>query len=187
MVEEDSIPDNALVVPTANSSNALYSLKQPARTCISNKKVVHLDHVLFNWGYSRRRCRIKLSLLADGNLSPSCRLLNFRRNSLTFRKSRRRHICPFASADDGVTVNGSPQASTSSNVNEIRVKLDQSLENKDYSDGLVHLLHDAARVFELAFKEHRSSLKISWFSTAWLGVDKNGWVKTLSYQVCVSI
>lgn len=90
---------------------------------------------------------------------------------------------PFASADDGVAVNGSPQPSTSSDVDEMRVKLGQSLQGEDYYTGLVQTLHDATRLFELAIKEQSSLSKLSWFSPAWLGVDKNSWVKALSYQV----
>lgn len=95
------------------------------------------------------------------------------------------NLFPLASADDGVTVNGTPQASTaSSDVEEIRVKLNRSLHSEsDDSDGLVQFLHDSARVFELAIKETSPFSKLSWFSTAWLGVDRNAWVKTLSYQV----
>ncbi|KAF9621917.1 hypothetical protein IFM89_029137 [Coptis chinensis] len=56
----------------------------------------------------------------------------------------------------------------------LRAKLNQSLQNEDYSDGLVQSLHDAARVFELAIKEQSSLSKVYWFSTAWL--------EALSYQ-----
>ena len=90
-------------------------------------------------------------------------------------------LVPLASADDGVTVNGTPQASTSSDVEEMRLKLNRSL-NTD-TDGLVQFLHESARVFELAIKEQSPFSKLAWFSTAWLGVDRNAWVKALSYQV----
>lgn len=90
------------------------------------------------------------------------------------------HLCPLASADDGVTVNGSPQATTSGEMDGMRAKLSQSLQGED---GLVQSLHEAARIFELEIKQQDSLLKISWFSTAWLGVDRNAWMKTLSYQV----
>lgn len=90
---------------------------------------------------------------------------------------------PLASADDGVTVNGSPQATTSGEIDGMRAKLSQSLQGEDYSDGLVQSLHEAARIFELAIKQQDSLLKTSWFSTAWFGVDRNAWMKTLSYQV----
>lgn len=93
------------------------------------------------------------------------------------------HLRPFASGDEGVTVNGIPQASTSGDVEGMRVKLNQSLQGEDYSDGLVQSLHEAARIFELAIKEQGSLSKISWFSTAWLGIDTNAWLKTVSYQV----
>lgn len=90
---------------------------------------------------------------------------------------------PFASSDDGATVNGSPQAGTSTSLEKLRVKLDRSLEDEDFYDGLVQALYDAARVFELVIKEHKSFSRVSWFSTAWLGVDQNTWVKALSCQV----
>ncbi|KAK1352952.1 hypothetical protein POM88_052790 [Heracleum sosnowskyi] len=60
-----------------------------------------------------------------------------------------------------------------------------SSQGEDYNAGLVQTLHDAARVFELAIKEKSSKSKTSWFSTAWLGVDRNSWVKALSYQASV--
>lgn len=110
--------------------------------------------------------------------------MDFRKISSTSYRSRGGHVVPFATAEDGVTVNGSPQSRRTAGVDETRVKLDQSLPSNDYSDGLVQLLHDAARVFELAIKEQISLLRISWFSTAWLGADQNAWVKALSYQVC---
>jgi hypothetical protein len=110
--------------------------------------------------------------------------VGYRKNYLTFRKSRRMgHLRPFASGDEGVTVNGIPQVSTSGDVEGMRVKLNQSLQGEDYSDGLVQSLHEAARIFELAIKEQGSLSKISWFSTAWLGIDTNAWLKTVSYQV----
>ncbi|KAK3002693.1 hypothetical protein RJ639_018780 [Escallonia herrerae] len=118
----------------------------------------------------------------------SSRLVGFRIQCLTIHKLKRMgHLLPFASTDDGVAVNGSPQASTSGNVQDMRVKLDQSLGGEDYNVGLVQSLHDAARVFELAIKEQVSLSKTSWFSTAWLGVDKNAWVKALSYQLAKDI
>ncbi|KAJ7976166.1 LETM1-like protein [Quillaja saponaria] len=85
----------------------------------------------------------------------------------------------------GVTVNGSPQASSTADLLQMRVKLNKSLQDEDYSDGLLQSLHDAARVFELAIIEQNSLSKVSWFSTAWFGVDKNSWVKALSYQAAV--
>ena len=86
---------------------------------------------------------------------------------------------PFASADDSVTVNDSPEASISGDVEEMRSKL----QNEEYNSALVQSLHDAARVYELAIKEQSSASKLPWFSTAWLGIDQNAWVKALSYQV----
>lgn len=112
-----------------------------------------------------------------------------KRDFISLRKSRRvGHLAILASPDDGVTVNGSPQAGTSGgDVDVMRAKLDQTLQSEDCNDGLVQSLHDAARTFELAIKEHSSFSRVSWFTTAWLGVDRNAWVKTLSYQVCAQL
>ncbi|KAE9612389.1 hypothetical protein Lalb_Chr06g0172521 [Lupinus albus] len=138
--------------------------------------------LLCKWGNSRKGRLIRHALLSNANHS----LVGCREYNITFSKPRRMaHLFPFASADDGVTVNGSPQASTSTDLEKMRVKLNSSLEDEDFCDGLVQVLYDAARVFELAIKEHKSFPRASWFSTAWLGVDQNPWVKTLSYQAAV--
>lgn len=127
---------------------------------------------------------MRLTMLENGNCCLNQPLVGTRKKSFTFCKSRKiEHLLPLASTDDGVTVNGTPEASTASNVEEMRVKLNQSLKGKDYTDGIVQALHEAARVLELALKEHSSLSKYSWFSTAWIGVDMSAWIKTLSYQV----
>ncbi|KAK9755284.1 hypothetical protein RND81_01G015200 [Saponaria officinalis] len=116
----------------------------------------------------------------------SCRYLRVRKKTLITSKFKRaRSVIRFASADDGVKVNGNPEASMSRDVEAMRIRLDQALENGDYNDGLVQSLYDAARVFELSIKEKSSLRKIPWFSGAWLGVDKNAWAKALSYQASV--
>jgi hypothetical protein len=100
------------------------------------------------------------------------------------KMSSRRTTQPFllASAEDGVAVNGSR---ASDDVQEMRAKLSGSLQD-EYSCGeLIQSLHDAARTFELALKEKISSSRLPWFSAAWLGVDRNAWVKTFSYQASV--
>lgn len=125
-----------------------------------------------------------LSLLDDGNLKLNYSFPDFGRHTLIFSKPRRSGLL-FASADDGVTVNGSPCASAGGEVEELKVKLDQSLQGEDCSTGLVQSLHDAARVFELAFRDQSLSSKVSWFSTAWIGIDKAAWIKELSYQASV--
>ncbi|GAB2268520.1 hypothetical protein Dimus_003477 [Dionaea muscipula] len=43
-----------------------------------------------------------------------------------------------------------------SDVEAMRIKLDRSLQNEDFNNGLVQALHDAAQVFELSIKEQRS-------------------------------
>ncbi|XWS56032.1 hypothetical protein CRYUN_Cryun09bG0051600 [Craigia yunnanensis] len=149
-------------------------------THVSCKRMANFDYLLMNLGNLRKKC------LISPTSSDNHMLVGYRKHFSAFRKSRRMGLhFPLASAEDGVTVSGSPQTSTSTDVDEIRVKLNQSLQGEDYSNGLVQSLHDAARVFELAIIEQGSLSKLSWFSTAWLGVDRNAWVKTLSYQAAV--
>ncbi|XP_018820044.1 uncharacterized protein LOC108990507 [Juglans regia] len=169
-----------------SSSSDPWLSGKPIRTCTSFKQVANLDHLLVNWGSLRKRYAIRLASLERNNYSFNHRSVGYRNNYLTSHKSRKMgHLCPLASADDGVTVNGSPQATTSGEMDGMRAKLSQSLQGEDYSDGLVQSLHEAARIFELAIKQQDSLLKISWLSTAWLGVDRNAWMKTLSYQASV--
>ncbi|XP_042512406.1 uncharacterized protein LOC122087374 isoform X2 [Macadamia integrifolia] len=134
----------------------------------------------------RKRRRMRHVLSKYDKHSNSWRWVSFReRNSFSYEASRIGHHVLFASTDDGVTVNGTPQTGSSSDVEEMRVKLRQSLEGEDYNDGLIQSLHDASRVFELAIREQSSLSKIFWFSTNWLGVDRNAWMKALSYQAAV--
>ncbi|XVF07601.1 hypothetical protein REPUB_Repub06bG0153400 [Reevesia pubescens] len=166
-------------IVSSRSSNPWLS-RNSFGTHVSCKRMANLDYLLTNWGNLRKRCLIRQTS-SDNHM-----LVCYRKHFSAFRKSRRMGLCfPLASAEDGVTVNGSPQTGTSTDVDEIRVKLNQSLQGEDYSNGLVQSLHDAARVFELAIKEQGSLSKLSWFSTAWLGVDRNSWVKILSYQAAV--
>ncbi|XP_076946489.1 uncharacterized protein LOC143618025 isoform X1 [Bidens hawaiensis] len=156
------------------SLNPWISFKH-SRTCFFHEKV-----------YSKKRFRINLCLLEDGTLGLNPTSVDSKLSCLTYYKSRRtRHVVPFASADDGVTVNGSSQVGTSGDEEELRVKLGDSLQNEEYNSALIQSLHDAARVYELAIKEQSSASKLSWFSTAWLGIDQNAWVKALSYQASV--
>ncbi|XP_040372368.1 uncharacterized protein LOC112192250 isoform X2 [Rosa chinensis] len=163
---------------SSSSSNPWHSRK-PARIHYSCNKE-------FYWGHSRERWLIRLALLEHSDsYSLKLRMVGYKNCYLSSQRGRRLgNLFPRTSADDGVTVNGSPQASTSRDVEEMKVKLNQSLHGEDSSDGLVQFLHEAARVFELAIKEQGSFSKSSWFSTAWLNVD-NTWVKTLSYQASV--
>ncbi|KAG8376762.1 hypothetical protein BUALT_Bualt09G0097500 [Buddleja alternifolia] len=153
-----------------------------------NAKIVSLDHLIYNHCYTRKkgRVRVRLSHVENGKLNLSCRFSDLRKQSIGFRKPRRiDHLLPLVSADDGVTVNGSPQAETDNDVEELRYKLNHSLQDEDYNTGLVQLLYDAARVLERAIKEQSSLSKKSWFSTAWFGVDRNACVKAISYQASV--
>ncbi|XP_071908468.1 uncharacterized protein [Coffea arabica] len=155
---------------------------QPSRNC----KVVSFNHQPFYWCFRKKRRGLRLSLLDDGNLKLNYSFPDFGRHTLNFSRSTRSGLLlPFASADDGVTVNGSPRASAGGEVEELRVKLDQSLQGEECNTGLVQSLHDAARVFELAIRDQSLSSKVSWFSTAWIGIDKTAWIKELSYQASV--
>ncbi|KAK1563231.1 hypothetical protein Q3G72_024460 [Acer saccharum] len=170
---------------SSSSSNPWFS-RNSVRTHISCRRVAELDYLFSNCGNSKKRHLLRLAMLENGNYNLSHQLVGYRKIFPSFCKSRRfRQLLPLASSEDGVTINGSTQASTSSNVEEMRIKLNQSLQGKDYSDALIQSLHDAARVFELAIKEQGSLSKLSWLSTAWLGVDKNAWIKNISYQASV--
>ncbi|PWA66584.1 LETM1-like protein [Artemisia annua] len=134
-----------------------------SKTFFFHNKVAGVDYLLLHKLYSRKTSGISF-----------CSILSY--------KSRRaRGLLPFASADDSVTVNDSPEASISGDVEEMRSKL----QNEEYNSALVQSLHDAARVYELAIKEQSSASKLPWFSTAWLGIDQSAWVKALSYQASV--
>ncbi|KAF8044220.1 hypothetical protein BT93_A2259 [Corymbia citriodora subsp. variegata] len=170
---------------SSSSSNPWISQK-PIRTNFSYKSVVNLNYLITNWKYSRKICYLRVAIFEKNSCSLNYVSMGTRRGCSRLQNTRRLgQLYPLASSNDGVTVNGSPQASTSGDVEEIRVKLDRSLQGEDYNDGLVQSLHDAARICELAIKERSSQSKISWFTTAWLGVDRNSWVKTLSYQASV--
>ncbi|KAL3536071.1 hypothetical protein ACH5RR_004532 [Cinchona calisaya] len=167
---------------SSSSPDPRLSVK-PSRYHIFNCKEVGFIRQPFYCCYMKKRHRLRLSLLDGGNFNLNSGFPDFRRH---FSKSRQSGLLlPLASADEGVTVNGSPRASAGSEVVETSVKLEQSLQGEDYNIGLVQSLHDAARVFELAIREHNASSKLSWFSTAWIGIDKTAWIKELSYQASV--
>ncbi|WVY99061.1 hypothetical protein V8G54_031212 [Vigna mungo] len=163
---------------TGSSSNCWLSNGSP----YAGKKVSKLDCLLLSkWGSSRKGCLIRYDFLLSGNPGLGCR-----KCYLVFSNPRRRvHLLPFASSDDSVTTNGSLQTSTGTGLEKMRVKLNRSLEDEEFCEGLVQALYDATRVYELAIKEHKSFSRMSWFSTAWLGVDQNAWVKALSCQAAV--
>lgn len=152
----------------------------------SCRRVAELDYLFRNCGgNSSKRHHLRLAGLDNRNCCLRHQLVGCREVFPSFRRlTRSGHLLPRASSDEGATINGSTQSSARGKVEEMRLKLNQSLQGKEYNDGLVQALHDAARVFELALKEQGSLSKLSWLSTAWLGVDKNAWIKSISYQVC---
>ncbi|VVB13419.1 unnamed protein product [Arabis nemorensis] len=153
-------------------------------TFISCRRVVEFDYISNFLGNSRSRLFVSYGVLESKNYY-------FHRKSFGNKKigwyKSRRTMQPFllASAEDGVTVNGTPQSRANDDVEEMRAKLTGSLQDEYNCDELIQSLHDAARTFELALKTKISSSKLPWFSAAWLGVDRNAWVKTFSYQASV--
>lgn len=108
-------------------------------------------------------------------------------NSRTIREHRQQFFCkcrryshfvPFASANDNITPNGAQQK-------KLNIGTEEFTQSEINTTDIVQSIHDAARYVELAICEYSSSSKTSWFSKSWLGVDKNEWIKTLSYQVSV--
>ncbi|KAI3851711.1 hypothetical protein MKW92_000912 [Papaver armeniacum] len=159
---------------------------QQNHSFIASRKVVDINQLLCSWGSPRKRVRMRHGLLEYDKNTHCGRWVEFRKYRPAFCKPiRQGDFSLLASSDDGVTVNGTSQSSPDGGVEEMRVKLDQSLQGEDYSDGLIQSLHDAARVFELGLIKQISLLKSSWFSAGWLGVDKNAWVKSLSYQAAL--
>nr|XP_043609733.1 uncharacterized protein LOC122581566 isoform X2 [Erigeron canadensis] len=157
------------------SPNPWFSFKN-SMYCFSHKNVVVLDH-FSSRVRARKNFKIKLSF------GSSFRLVDPQLHCLACHKPRRLgHLSPFASADDSLAVNGSPQPSTTGDTVELRDKLDNPLQNEGYNSALLQSLHDVAREFESALRVQSSVSNLSWFSIDWIGVDQNAWVKTLSYQ-----
>uniref|UniRef100_A0A7N1A1P8 LETM1-like protein n=1 Tax=Kalanchoe fedtschenkoi TaxID=63787 RepID=A0A7N1A1P8_KALFE len=151
-----------------------------------SRGVANFDCKSHSWSKSRRGCNSRNAFFYKRSYSGGLRPLELKKLGLRVHKSKRMELLLLASsADDGVTVNGTPQASGSSGIDEMRIKLSQSLQGNDINDGLVQSLHDAARVFELAIKGHRSGSKMSWFPKLLFGGDNDRWIKTLSYQAAV--
>lgn len=110
--------------------------------------------------------------------------LERRRKFLPIYQARRiKHNILLASTDDSIIINGTPYTPFGTEVEEMRLKLDEYFQGDSIGSGLVQSIHDAARAIELAIQRQTLSSRSSWFSKAWLGVDKNAWIKRLSYQV----
>ncbi|EFH47464.1 hypothetical protein ARALYDRAFT_487429 [Arabidopsis lyrata subsp. lyrata] len=153
-------------------------------TFISCRRVLQLDYISSCCENSRSQLFLTYHVLDNKNYFLQRKL--FGNKKMSWYKSRRTmQSFLLASAEDGVAVNGGSQSTPSDDVEEMRAILSGSLQD-EYSCGeLIQSLHDAARTFELALKEKISSSRLPWFSAAWLGVDRNAWVKTFSYQASV--
>ncbi|KAK4348327.1 hypothetical protein RND71_031082 [Anisodus tanguticus] len=167
----------------ATISSSPWPSVKAVRNYYFSRKVVGLDHLIYNQCNTRRRCHTKLYLLPGGNRDLICTSPDSMKHRINPRTSRILHLLPFASAEDGVSVNGSPRPTTSSDMEEMRLKLDLSVQGEENGSGLVQSLHDAARVIELGIRQQGSLSRVSWFSTAWLGGDRTGWIKASVYSL----
>ncbi|ONK74142.1 uncharacterized protein A4U43_C03F3200 [Asparagus officinalis] len=157
------------------------------RFSFANSDIVDSNQHITLRSVTKKKCCLRHVFSEYNKHILSRRWMEVRKYQSPFHKARRMvFFVPFASTDDVIAVNGAPQASPDSNMDEMRAKLNQYLQVEKVSSGLVLSIHDAARAIELAVREHCSSSKTSWFSKAWLGVDKNAWVKKLSYQAAVN-
>ncbi|KAG2579419.1 hypothetical protein PVAP13_6NG279200 [Panicum virgatum] len=170
------------------STSRVYTLEKVYGFRFVCRSIVDLKSQKFHPRISKRNCHLRSSTIGCDRTIHSARLLEFRRQKGVFQRTRRiLHIIPLASNDEGnsVSVNGAPQVGSASSMEEIRLKLNKAFQTEDISNGLVQSIHDAARSIELAFIEHSKSSKGSWFPKAWMGVDNNAWIKSLSYKAAV--
>ena len=81
---------------------------------------------------------------------------------------------------DGASCHGvSSKSSTTDICDETRKVLDSSIDSTE----IVQALHETARMFQVAIEKQKSLTKGPLFTKAWLGIDPNAWVKSISYQV----
>ncbi|XP_010942618.1 uncharacterized protein [Elaeis guineensis] len=167
------------VAGSITRTSTIYVPHKAVDVNFTGNSMVDLNQYVCCHHFSKKKCRLRQVLLEFTKHRPLVH------KAFVHKARRMRHTTLLASTDDGVTVNGTPQASSSNDVEEMRVKLDESLQGEDLSSRLVQSIHDSARAIELAIQEQSSLTKDSWFPKAWLGLDKNAWVKTLSYQAAV--
>ncbi|WVZ92442.1 hypothetical protein U9M48_038506 [Paspalum notatum var. saurae] len=170
------------------STSRVYTLEKVYGFRFLCRSVADVKSQKFHPHVSKRKCHLRSSASQCDRTIHSVMWLEFRRQKGLFQRTRRMvHIIPLASDGDGngVSVNGAPQVGSTSNIEEVRLKLNKALQSEDISNGLVQSIHDAARSVELAFIEHSKSSKRSWFRKTWLGVENNAWIKSLSYQAAV--
>eukprot|EP01018_Ginkgo_biloba_P012128 Gb_31732 [translate_table: standard] len=160
----------------SNNSNGFAVLHQIGRTGSLCKACFDLNHLLRCTASIRQRDISRFGFLKfENSSSPLCKVKHTSLHS----------IVPLAASEDGITVNSSSYTNSDGDLEEMRLKLNQSFQGEDASNDLVQSLHDAARVFEMAMEQQSSLIQGLWFAKAWLGIDKNAWVKTLSYQAAV--
>ncbi|XP_072953403.1 uncharacterized protein [Typha angustifolia] len=181
------VPTVRIMAGSVTSSSKFYASHKVLGIKFIYKGGVDLNHQRHYPRTSQRRCSLRDALSGYDEGTLRYRWLEYKRHSLPNRRDRRtKRSTLLTSPDDGVIVNGNSHASSNSDVEQMRVKLDQSLQSEDLSTVLIQSIHNAARTVELGLLEHSSSSKSSWFSKAWLGVDENAWIRTLSYQAAVN-
>ncbi|CAH9063660.1 unnamed protein product, partial [Cuscuta europaea] len=160
------------------------SSSSPLRRKDFNRRLVVLDRLTFIRCYTRKRAYASISSPEKDHICLSHTLPDIMKHYINTHKSRKtKQHYSFASADDGVTLNERSNASVNADVEEMKLKLDLSIQTEENSSGLVQSIHDAARLIEHGIKQR--SLSRSWFSFSWLGIDRTAWVKVLSYQASV--
>ena len=81
---------------------------------------------------------------------------------------------------EGASCHGvSSKSSTTDICDETRKVLDSSIDSTE----IVQALHETARMFQVAIEKQKSLTKGPLFTKAWLGIDHNAWIKSISYQV----
>ncbi|XP_057865210.2 uncharacterized protein LOC131072923 isoform X1 [Cryptomeria japonica] len=156
------------LLPKASNSNRLVILHPLSRRVSCCKACFKINYVL--------SCMGNLKQKNSGRFGPPvCNL----KHKLFLS------LIASAAPEDGITVNGSSQANSDGELEEMRLKLSLSFKGEDASNDLVQSLHEAARIFELSVEQQSSLTQGPWFAKAWLGIDKNAWIKTLAYQASV--
>jgi diphthamide synthase subunit DPH2 len=85
---------------------------------------------------------------------------------------------------DGVLCRVFPsESSTTERYDETRNFFDSSIYSTVINTDIVQNIHESARMFQVAFEKHKSLTKGPLFTKAWLGVDHNAWIRSISYQV----
>ncbi|XP_074589370.1 uncharacterized protein LOC141845213 isoform X2 [Curcuma longa] len=185
-----AVPAPHLAAPTSRSSRAGDALTAVTAASSHAKPfcqgMAEAHKHIFLHQLSQKKFHIRRVCSQYGKQNLNFGWLERRRKFLPIYQARRiKHNILLASTDDSIIVNGTPQSPFGTEVEEMRLKLDEYFQGDGIGSGLVQSIHDAARAIELAIQRQTLSSRSSWFSKTWLGVDKNAWIKRLSYQAAV--